>query len=392
MEHGKKDFDDAVAWLQAKLGGDAQQEQSKAKASWRAAIPIIDISNWDNEPIPQQEWAVPNRVPIRKVTIFSGEGAAGKSLLQLQLSVAHAIGGDWLGTTPVPGPAIFIDAEDDADVMHKRLGDILQYHARKFADVKNNLHLVSLAGKDAVLGVLDRKTNRIVATDFYGQLLEMAADLKPKMIGIASSADVFAGNEIDRSQVQQFVGLMTRVAIAANGSVVLISHPSLTGISSDTGLSGSTQWHNSVRARFYLKSVKPSGDDAPDTNLRVIEFKKNNYGPVSESIPLSYRDGLFLPIAGTTSVDEAARDQRADETFLAVLTILHGQRQDLGISRFAPNYAPTRIAQHQRAQGLRKHELEAAMQRLLDHGKIHIEIVGPPSKQRKYSVAGEGCM
>jgi hypothetical protein len=42
---------------------------------------------------------------------------------------------------------------------------------------------------------------------------------------------------------------MTKLAIAANGAVVLVTHPSLTGINSDSGLSGSTAWHNSVRAR-----------------------------------------------------------------------------------------------------------------------------------------------
>ena len=51
---------------------------------------------------------------------------------------------------------------------------------------------------------------------------------------------MLAGNEIDRSQVRQFVGLMRKLAIAANGSVVLLAHPSLAGISSGTGLSGST--------------------------------------------------------------------------------------------------------------------------------------------------------
>ena len=47
------------------------------------------------------------------------------------------------------------------------------------------------------------------------------------MIGIASSADVFAGNEIDRSQVRQLVRMLTRIAIVSNGGVMLITHPSL---------------------------------------------------------------------------------------------------------------------------------------------------------------------
>ena len=31
-------------------------------------------------------------------------------------------GRDWLGTMPEPGPSLFIDAEDDEGVIHRRLG------------------------------------------------------------------------------------------------------------------------------------------------------------------------------------------------------------------------------------------------------------------------------
>src|SRR5205823_782692 len=157
------------------------------------------------------------------------------------------------------------------------------------------LHLISLAGKDAVLATASRN-GKIEPTPLYRQILEAAGDIKPKMIGIASSANVFAGSEIDRSQVQQFVSLLTAAAIAANGSISLISHPSLEGIKSDTGLSGSTQWHNSVRARFYLKGIKPDEGDEPDNDIRELVFRKNNYGPVSASIALRYQRGLFLPL------------------------------------------------------------------------------------------------
>ena len=47
--------------------------------------------------------------------------------------------------------------------------------------------------------------------------------------------------------------LMRRLARAANGYVIMSAHPSLQGIASKSGLSGSTQWHNSVRARAYLR-------------------------------------------------------------------------------------------------------------------------------------------
>src|SRR5205807_9367604 len=129
-------------------------------------------------------------------------------------------------------PALVIDAEDDEKVIHKRLADIVAHHGVSFTDVRRDLHVVSLAGKDAVLATFDRKSGRMEPTPVYDTLLEMVGDIKPKVTGIAASADVFAGEEVDRSQVRQFIAMLTKVAQVAGGAVVLISHPSLSGISS----------------------------------------------------------------------------------------------------------------------------------------------------------------
>ena len=141
---------------------------------------------------------------------------------------------------------MFIDAEDEAAELHRRLANILDHYSATFADaIKGGLHMMSLAGQDAVLAAPHR-TGKIEPTALFRRFLQAAGDLKPKMIGIASSANVYAGSEIDRAQVQQFLSLMTKLAIAANGAVVLVTHPSLTGINSDSGLSGSPAWHNSA--------------------------------------------------------------------------------------------------------------------------------------------------
>ena len=143
-----------------------------------------------------------------------------------------------------PGPAFFIDAEDEDKELHRRLANILSHYDASFQDViDGGLYLRSFVGEDAVLATTT-KGGIVQPTALYNSLLERAGDLKPKMIGIASSANVFAGNEVARPDVQQFVGLLTHLAMAANGAVNLIAHPSLTGINTDTGLSGSTQWHN----------------------------------------------------------------------------------------------------------------------------------------------------
>jgi RecA-family ATPase len=334
------------------------------------------MCKWDEELPPAREWAVLDRFPLRQAALLSGEGAAGKSIVLLHLCAGHALARDWLHNLPEPGPAMFIDAEDEAAELHRRLASILDHYSAPFADaIKGGLHMMSLAGQDAVLAAPNR-SGKIEPTALFKRLLQAASDLKPKMIGIASSANVYAGSEIDRSQVQQFLSLMTKLAIAANGGVVLVTHPSLTGINSESGLSGSTAWHNSVRARAYMRSIKPEEGQQPDTDLREISFKKNNYGPVSASIVLRYQNGLFLPVPGMSSLDQAARDAKADDLYLKVLRHLSQQGQDLGPNRTASNYAPSAIAKHVDAKGIRKDDLEAAQQRQLDANRIHIVNVG----------------
>src|SRR5262249_59944060 len=57
----------------------------------------IDMSNWGREPIPERQWIIRDRVPIKQGGLFSGEGGAGKSIIQLTKDVAHAIGRTSLG-------------------------------------------------------------------------------------------------------------------------------------------------------------------------------------------------------------------------------------------------------------------------------------------------------
>jgi RecA-family ATPase len=350
-------------------------------------LPFVDMSRWDSEAVPEQEWTVLNRVPRRQVALFSGEGAAGKSTIQLQTSAAHVLGRDWLGTMPEQGPALFIDAEDDEAVIHRRLAAIAKHYGVTFAElIKAGLHLMSFVGRDVVLATPSR-SGKIEPTPLYRQLLEAAGDIKPVSIGIASSANVFAGSEIDRSQVQQFIALLTRLAIAANGSVTLLSHPSLTGTANETGLSGNTQWHNAVRARFYLKGLKPregeEGEDGEeaDTDLRELVFKKNNYGPVSESLVLRYTDGLFLRAPGITSLDRAAQEMKADEVFLELLRRFTKENRAVS-DRPGKNYAPPLFVREEEAHRAEifTRAMEGAMRRLFKAGKIWNEPCGKPSR------------
>src|SRR5215468_8848119 len=96
------------------------------------------------------------------VTLLSGEGGIGKSLLLLQLSVAHVLGRDWIGYMPERGPVLYFSCEEDADEMCRRLQSIAEYYGANRQEIKDRgLHLISRAGMDAVLGRADREGNII---------------------------------------------------------------------------------------------------------------------------------------------------------------------------------------------------------------------------------------
>src|SRR5262249_51480876 len=213
-------------------------------------LPYVDIAG-DLKPRP---WLIPERIPRRNVTLLSGEGAIGKSTLLMQLLGATVLaGGEWLGTWPDHGPALYLTAEEDDNEARLRLEAVagsLGCNRRKLKEA--GLKVLSFAGRDAILGEPDRN-DIIRPTKLFERIREDVLRLKPKLIGFDAAADVFAGNEINRAQTRQFVTLLRGLAIATDSAVMLVAHPSLQGITSGSGLSGSTAWHNSVRARLYFQ-------------------------------------------------------------------------------------------------------------------------------------------
>jgi RecA-family ATPase len=375
-------FDDIPRLVDSASAGRQQQQPA-------VALPFVRMDDWDSIPAPSRPWAVIDRIPMLQPTLFSGEGAAGKTLVELQLCVAHVIGRDWLGGMPELGPAIYFGAEDDSDELHRRLTAIAEHYGVKFSDlIAGGLHLLSFAGADAVLAMPNRQ-GKVQPTPLFERLLEAAGDIRPKHIGIDATADTFAGNEIDRSQVRQFVGLARKLAIVANGSVVLLAHPSLTGINSGSGLSGSTAWHNSVRARMLLKTPKDKDSDEQSTSdLRELSFLKNNYGPLADSVVLRFRNGLFLPEAGQSALEKLAREQKADEAFLDVLGKLTKQNRPVSPSAHASNYGPKVIAGHPDGKAYGQRDYQAALERLLAANRVHIASFGPRSKPVRHLALG----
>jgi RecA-family ATPase len=334
---------------------------------------------------PPRSWQVRGMIPSRTVTMLGGDGGLGKSTLAEQLAVATVADVPWLGISTQPGPVLYASAEDDLDELHRRLEVIAASYDVSLAALME-LHLLSLAGFDAVLAAPDR-SGQMAATQLWLSLGYMVQQFKPRLLILDTCADVFGGNEIDRRQVRQFIGLLRGLAIKHDLAVLLLSHPSLTGLSNGTGTSGSTAWNNSVRSRLYLDSVRSEDGREIDRDLRVLSVKKSNYGPTGAEIRLRWLDGVFI-LEGSDSagMDGLAFKARDERIFFDLVVAFNEQGRDVSPNR-SNSYAPTVFAKHADAEGLTKSRLEDAMNRLLKEGRIKVETDGPPSRRHSRLVA-----
>jgi RecA-family ATPase len=357
-------------------GASNEPNASDARANGVPALKIVDAGSFAGKKVPERQWLVQDLIPMRQVTLFSGDGGTGKSLLALQLGVAVQTGSDWIGTLPAKGSVLYISAEDEIDEHHRRLADIC---AGRDFDMKrlSGLRFIDLTEGDAILAHASKRRDGLSFTSLYDEVEREAAAQRPKLVVIDTSADVFAGEESNRSHVRQFVSKLRRLALKYDVAIVLLSHPSLTGITSGSGLSGSTAWNGSVRSRLYLEHLR-SKDEIADPNLRVLTTKKANYGPLGGEIRLRWEKGRFVAIR---SSDRSAADKETDRLFLRCLADLERQERPVSDKK-SSNYAPTVFSKHPDANGTSMKAFERAMERLLHAGTIKVELHGPPSKLR----------
>ncbi|MDR7147164.1 AAA family ATPase [Rhizobium sp. BE258] len=346
---------------------------------------FVDPTEWNGKPVPTRQWYAVDLIPLRQVTIVNGDGGVGKSLLTLQIAAAGAMGVDTLEMSPAAGHTLYVGAEDEAEEFWRRLIDIAEAHGKSLGDL-SGFRLLPLADRDALLSLPD-KSGKMMPTPLMEGIFDFAAEWQPRLIVFDTAADLFGGDEIKRGQVRQFIGMLRQVAIALDCAVVLLAHPSVQGMQSGTGSSGSTAWNNSVRSRLYLTRPDPKGAD--DQDQRVLKTMKANYGTTGGEIKIRWKDGAFvLDRGGAVSPAANMIKRNAEKAFIDILRTFVRTGQNLGASR-GTNYAPSRMVEHPSAEGFTKKSLADAMQRLLEKGTIKLVWDGPASKKRQRLIVTE---
>jgi RecA-family ATPase len=323
-------------------------------------------------------WLATNRIPAGDVTILSGDGGGGKTTVALQLAVAVERDlGDWLGTVCESGPVIFFSGEEPEAEMRRRLQRVARNRGLEPSDIEN-LHF-HFADPDACLLGVSRREGPIAPTPLFASLASATLEIQPALIVVDSIAATFGGNQNDRVHARTFVAMFRRLAQQAGCAVLLLDHPSLSGINSGTGRGGSMDWQNATRARLHLETVV----DEEGGSGRVLEVKKTNYGPAGEKVKLRWEDGCFVPQGTTPAPTQIAAYSAVDLAYLTCLdiAIAQGRRVREATGR---GYAPGVFAEMSEGNGIPLRAFKAAQERLFSAGIIHNRTEGPPSKQTRY--------
>ncbi len=326
---------------------------------------------------PAREWLVEGLIPENQVTMLGGDGGVGKSLLAIQLAMAAASGCDWVGNPVKQGNTIYISAEDDKDELHRRVAAISEGSGIDLATLPN-LIMRSLAGEDALLAIADARSSTLQTTELFAELNQFIQQSQARLLVLDTLADLHSGQENDRTVARQFIGLLRGMALRNSCTILLLAHPSLTGISSGSGLSGSTAWNNSVRSRLYFERVLEDGEEL-DTDVRKMSTKKANYGKTGNEIFVKWEEGMFVPDSRSDSQNGLSSDGFTRGAFMELLDKYRQEGRRVNASG-GPNYAPNVMSKDPRSGRFSKTALAAAMNDLFEIGTIKTAPYGPPSR------------
>lgn len=359
LYHGG-DFGAAARELARQGYGDAAPERETAGKErtatlWPSPIDMRRLSALEPSPpkFIMQDW-----LPCGYATLFAGHGGIGKSGIALMLAVCIAMGLPFFGIPVERCRVLYLSCEDREGVLHWRLARICAHLGITLADLTGWLEIIDLVGHDTILYQPGRDRSPLTAA--YEELRSKMESLSTQILFVDGISDTYDGNENARAEVKAYINALLALISADDGAVVLVGHvskPSTVNKTSE-GYSGSTGWHNSVRARWYLyPETKAADDNRQDrTGKLILELQKSNLGPTDRAVMFEWDDaaGLYAgrEMEEESNFDRNYRDREERDGILAGLkackdhvpAATSGQRTAYHVLSVQPNFPKSLLA------------------------------------------------
>lgn len=340
-----------------------------------SGIRALDLAQLaEVEPTPKS-FIIPNLVPAGEVTLLTGPGSAGKSLLAQQLATALAAGMPTLRLNLPKASAIYISCEDDDEQLHWRQAHICQSLQIPMKNLKGSLQVASLRGALDNTLINIAQDGEIELLPAYHALTDLIRRSQAAFVALDNVAHLFGGNENDRGEVTRFVNCLNRLAGDTGAAILLLAHPNKSG---DT-YSGSTAWLNAVRSQIVIEHDLI-------TDRRKLVLAKANYAKKGEAIAFFWVDCAFvhendLKPDTAKNLNMTIKAASENAAFLRCLEVCTTQHRNVS-HQPGSNFAPQVFAGMPDAKGIKAEGFKAAMERLLHLGQIELDAELWPSSNR----------
>lgn len=289
--------------------------------------PALDLERLAEHEPQAPKFIMPDWLPCGYATLFAGHGGVGKSGIALHLAVCIAAGVEFFGMPVEQRRVLYLSCEDRESVLHWRLTRIAVDLGISLSSLRGKLEIIDLVGAEAILWEKNPRDGSTLAAPYFELRARMGV-YQSEVLFVDGISDTYGGNENAKAEVKRYVNSLVKLIDPDRGSVILIGHiakPNAAGVATSEGYSGTTGWHNSVRARWYLYPETQAADDGgrpTKTGELMLELQKSNLGKTDQSMRFAWDQQKHLFIGQSASLAEFDRkhqDRQEREGILRAL-------------------------------------------------------------------------
>jgi len=346
---------------------------SRPRTASRNADPGFDLKflSWSDiirRTVPPPEFQVENLVPLRGVTLITGEGGIGKSFMLMAMAYATATGTSFLGRFGCRrGGALILDMENDDSTVIRRAQKVLIAHRQvagracpstaesdcgngesHACDFTLPIHILSKQFLSRVPLLIDRDNGFEALTDvvrFYA----------PALVVIDPLTAIHATDENDNIAMRQIVMLLQHIARRNNLAIVVIHHPRKRGMINDAGqmIRGASDLRNAVDSHLFMRKLS--------TTQILVEHDKSRHAPAIERFRVEMTDtndgtGTIFRYLGDAN-EPAVKQFDAREAILSAL-------------REAGRCKRWELIARAKVDGVSRTVLDRTLKEMIEHGQL----------------------